>query len=269
MKKLKKEYLKNSYLKEYPLEGFLDTHIHTAPDFRHRILNDVEAALDAKSQKMRAIVLKSHIESTVGRAKIAEYVSGIKVFGGACLNTNVGGLNPEAVKTTAELGGKIVWFPTISSSKIKITSENLEEILHLAIQNDLILATGHMSIDDIFLLLDMANSLGVWKIIINHPLTKVVNATIDQQKEMSRYGYLEHCFVACMKQHDNLNPKIIADAINVVRPERCIMATDFGQAHNSRPVDGMKMFVDSMMGFGISWEQISMMCIENPYKLLF
>lgn len=250
------------------IEGFIDTHIHTSPDIKPRILNDIEAAAGAKKEGMHAIVIKSHVESTASRAKIAEEISKFNVIGGVCLNSSVGGLNPEVVKVTAALGGKIVWFPTISAPNIDITNENTEEILNIIAQKDLILATGHLKPDEIFQLLDHAKSWNIQKIIINHPLTGVVGASIEEQKEMSKYAFLEHCFVACMEKHDNLDPQIMADAIKEVGPKRCIMATDFGQSHNPKPAEGIKMFVNSMLEYGIKNPEINKMCVENPSKLL-
>lgn len=249
------------------IAGFIDTHLHTSPDIKPRILNDIEAVHDARNEKMEAIVIKSHVESTAGRAKIAEIITGFKVIGGICLNSSVGGLNPDAVKVTVGLGGKIVWFPTISAPQISINYENTEDILNLIAENNLVLATGHLKPDDIFKLLDYAKSTGIKKIIINHPLTGVVGASIDEQKKMAKYTYLEHCFVACMEKHDNLDPEIIADAIKEVGAKKCIMATDFGQAHNSRPVKGMKMFVNYMLEYGIKESDVNKMCLENPSKL--
>ncbi len=257
------ENLKNKNL----LEGFIDTHVHTSPDIKPRILNDIEAACEAKQEKMKAIVIKSHVESTAGRAQIAEKISKFKVIGGVCLNSSAGGLNPDAVKVASELGGKIVWFPTISAPDISINYENTESILNIITEKELVLATGHLKPNDIFSLIDYAKSLKIKKIIVNHPLTGVVGATIEEQKEMSKYAYLEHCFVACMEKHDNLDPNVIADAIKEIGPERCIMATDFGQAHNPAPVEGMKMFIGSMIECGIKEKYINKMCIQNPFKL--
>ncbi|MEN4017114.1 MAG: DUF6282 family protein [Methanobacterium sp.] len=254
-------------MKGIKLNGFLDTHIHTAPDIKPRILNDINAAKEAKNEGMSAIVIKSHVEPTAGRAKIAGEISNFNVIGGVCLNSGVGGLNPEAVRVTAVMGGKIVWFPTISAPKISINYENTENILNVTAENDLVLATGHLKPHDIFLLLDMAKSLNIKKIIVNHPLTRVVGASIDEQKEMAKYAYLEHCFVACMEKHDNLDPKVIADAIKEIGPKRCIMATDFGQAHNPKPTEGMKMFIDYMVKYGVKKKHINKMCIQNPSKL--
>lgn len=249
------------------IKGTIDTHIHTAPDIKPRVLNDVDAAAEAKKEGMRAIVLKSHVEPTASRAKIASYITGFDVIGGVCLNSCVGGLNPDTVKTTAKIGGKIVWFPTISAPNITLTLKKSEDILNLIAENDLVLGTGHFKADEIFLLIDYAKSSGVKKIIVNHPLTCIVGATIEEQIEMSKNAFLEHCYVATMNRHDNLNPKIIADSIKDIGSKKCIMATDFGQSHNPRPVDGMKMFINSMSECGIKKSDIEKMCIHNPSKL--
>lgn len=254
---------------KYPLEGFIETHLHTAPDARPRILNDIEAAKAAENEKMRAIVIKSHIEPTSGRARIAQEITGFKVIGGVCLNSSVGGLNTETVKTSANIGGKIIWLPTISYGKISLSCDDLEDVLIAVKENDLILATGHLGVEDIFQVLDLAKIMGLEKILINHPLTEVIGASIEEQKEMARHAYLEHCYVACMPRHDGLNPEVMADAIMEVGSKSCIMATDFGQTHNPAPVEGMKMFVASMQGWGVPWKDIKLMCKENPLKLFF
>jgi predicted TIM-barrel fold metal-dependent hydrolase len=132
----------------------------------------------------------------------------------------------------------------------------------------MVIATGHLKPDDIFTLLDMAKSLGIWKIIVNHPLTKVVGASLDEQVEMSANAYLEYCFVTCMERHDNLDPVLIRDSIKKIGANRCLMATDFGQIFNPRPVNGMKMFINSMIHEGISLDEINLMCKDNPHKLI-
>ncbi len=259
----------NGLKEKYPLEGFIDTHLHTSPDVKPRILNDVQAGFEASKEKMGGIVLKSHMGFTAGRARLAEMITGIKVIGGVTLNQSVGGLNPAAVEASALMGGKIVWLPTISYGDMDLDLEMIEDILHIIVRNDLVLATGHLNPTEIFKLLDIAHNMGIWKIIVNDPFTRVVGASIDEQKEMARHAYLEHCYVACMKKHDNIDPEVISQGINEIGPNRCIMATDFGQSHNPHPVEGMKMFISKMMELEISLDDIIIMCRNNPFKLLF
>ena len=45
------------------VEGSIDFHIHTGPDVFPRLVNDIEAAQQAKAAKMKAILLKNHVTS--------------------------------------------------------------------------------------------------------------------------------------------------------------------------------------------------------------
>lgn len=251
------------------LDGVIDIHIHTAPDIKPRLESDIETALNSKNALMQAIVLKSHCEPTSGRAKIASEITGFPVFGGVVLNESVGGLNLEAVKTCSAMEGKFVWFPTTSASTVKFDMEMVEEIIHIIADNNMVLSTGHLKPEQIFTLIDMARSQGIWKIIVNHPFARVVSATFDEQLEMSKYAFLEHCFVTCMKQHQNLDPSSIKDSIHMVGANRCIMATDFGQPHNPSPSDGMKQYINILEDLGVKKSEIHKMSIENPSKLIY
>ena len=269
MKMLRKEYHPKEFSsRNSPLEGLIDIHIHTTPDIKPRLQTDIEAAMGAKRELMHSIVLKNHYEPTSGRAMVSSAVTGFPVYGGVVLNSSVGGLNPNAVEVALGLGGRFVWFPTISYSPVEMDWEKVEEILHIVSENNMVLATGHLKPWDIFTLIDMARSHGIWRIIVNHPLTRVVGASLDEQVEMSSHAYLEHCYVACMEGHDNLDPGLIKDSIKKIGAKRCIMATDFGQIHNPSPINGMKMFISSMLEKGISIDDIRIMSMENPKKLI-
>ena len=82
------------------LEGAIDMHCHSGPSPFPRKIDHVEAARQAESVGMRAIVVKSHHHSTVMDVKAmapALQACATKVFGGIALNSQVGGLNPAAV----------------------------------------------------------------------------------------------------------------------------------------------------------------------------
>ena len=73
-------------------------------------------AQEASDAGARALVMKAHIFETATRAKVAqEKFPNIQLFGGIALNEEVGGLNAAAVRAVADLGGKIVWFPTLAA----------------------------------------------------------------------------------------------------------------------------------------------------------
>ena len=103
------------------LDGAVDLHVHPYPSPFPRRMDAAEAAQRAADAGMRAIVVKSHHHDTaMDVAALREHgieQSGIQVFGGIALNTQVGGLNPHAVNLCLAMGGKVVWFPTIASPK--------------------------------------------------------------------------------------------------------------------------------------------------------
>src|SRR5215207_8324959 len=101
------------------LVGAIDMHTHPGPSPFPRRINVADAALDAASMGFRAIVAKSHhlsmqTEILALRATILADCP-VDVFGGIAMNRTVGGLNPYAAELVLKLGGRIVWFPTISS----------------------------------------------------------------------------------------------------------------------------------------------------------
>lgn len=272
------------------MEGSIDIHIHTGPDpNRRRRVNGYEAALQAKEARMRAVVFKSHDYNTTPVAyTIQPLVPEVELYGGVSLDFETGGLNPDAVEAAGKLGSKIVWMPTFSSKNdmqkrnipnkgisILNTAGNVlpvvKDILELIKRYDMVLSTGHLSTQEIFALLEMADSMKIDKILVTHPLSVRVGptATIEEQRQMMRSGlYFEHCFTACMPQSDRLNPEKIAEAVRAIGPEHCILSTDFGQITNPPPVEGMRMYIETMRLLGITPEEIETMIKQNPASVL-
>ena len=60
----------------------------------------------------------------------------------------------------------------------------------------------------------------------------------------------------------------IAEAVRKVGPETTVMATDFGQAENSSPVEGMRRYIGEMLSLGIDQAEINRMTKLNPASLL-
>jgi len=268
------------------LKGAIDMHVHSAPDYIPRKLNDLELAIRARDYGLKALLIKSHHLPTMDRAYIvSRVVKGIKVFGGLVLNIpSCGGLNVEAVRVAVKLGAKEIWMPTISANNhVKyfkhgerginiITSSGelvpvVEEILSIIAENSIILGTGHLSVQEIKILVDEAKSIGVRKILITHPEYEVVNMSIEDQKELARKGvYFERCFYSIAT--GKIKPEDIAQAIREVGVESTIIATDLGQVTNPDPVSGLSMYVKEILRCGFTEREIEIMIKENPAKLL-
>jgi hypothetical protein len=280
------------------IEGSIDFHIHTGPDVFPRLVNDIEAAKQAKEAKMKAILLKNHVTGTGDRAQIASQVVGFPVFGGIALNLPVGGVNPQAVEMALRMGAKEVWMPTIHAAhylkevdnvpmfakllKSGIKGINLlnqdgsltngvREVLALIAQYDGIMATGHISIQEAMALVPEAKKIGVKKIVVTHPLSPMENYSINDMKEILARGatMLEHVVNDITHQMKNPIPASkIAEAIKALGAETAIMSTDSGQVINPAPVCSMENFIREMLDHGIPEKDIILMTRDNPAGML-
>jgi len=293
-----------TYLEEEELlRGAIDMHIHTSPHITETRIDAIQAAIQARDAGMKAIVIKDNFTTSAGTAYLVNrMVHGIDVFGAIVLNQSVGGLNLEAVRTAIKYGNgaKVIWMPTSSATNhinffgikkqgITICREGkllpeVEEIIDIISENNLILATGHLSVFEQELLVKTAIEKGVKKIVITHPELEVINMPLSIQKKFAEMGaYLEYCFASCtpgitipLKAYGGIRfnyvePVKIANMIKEVGPEHCIMSTDLGGSLRASPlpVEGMKMFIYAMLELGISESEIDQMIKVNPYKLLY
>jgi hypothetical protein len=270
---------------EVGLTGLIDLHIHTAPDVRPRTLDDVSAAVLAEAAGMSAIVLKSHITLTADRATLAQQrVSSLRVCGGLALNEPVGGLNPAAVEVALKIGARIIWMPTLSAQNHRQASgrndgitilkgDGLEpkllSILELIAGTDAILATGHLSVPEICLLVPTAKAAGVRRILVNHPEWPGVNMPAEVQEELRDEGaYFERCFVNTTRLGGVVPIERLVADIRRVGIDSTVLATDLGQEGNPLPSDGLRMYAAALLDEGLSEQEVQRMAGENPAALL-
>lgn len=274
-------------MKNISLEGVIDLHIHAAPDIRPRLMDDIELAREAAEADMRAVLFKSHHTLTADRAAIAEkHSGGVCVFGGLVLNHAVGGLNPAAVEAALALGAQEIWMPTLDAANhrsakgmgdggITILDETgallpaVLEILRLVAEQDVILGTGHLSVGEIQPLVKAARKSGVKRILITHPELPIVNMSVAVQEEMVGPDlFFERCLIVTTPGEGGLPLSTIAAAVRQVGTETTVMATDFGQAENPSPVEGMRRYIKEMLDFGFDQNEIERMTCVNPAGLL-
>lgn len=263
-------------MEEMDLTGVVDLHIHSAPDVRPRSVTDLEAAREARNAGMQAILIKSHVTSTADRAQIAEsVVDGVRVFGGLVLNEQVGGLNPAAVESALALRAAIIWLPTFEGQpRTGVTVFDAEghmrpvlrDIISLVRDADRVLATGHIGYRESLAVVATAREMGLRKILVTHPEWYGLNLEIEQLKALAGEGvYFEHCY---LNGRDQEGLERIAAQIRAVGPESTVLTTDLGQAGNPSPVEGMRSYIVSLLGMGISEADVSLMVRENPASLL-
>lgn len=267
------------------MEGAIDFHVHAAPDpYHERRLDVLDLAHRSKEAGMRAVVAKNHQFGTAPLASLVNrIVPGFTLIGSLTLNREAGGLNPDIVESAAMAGAKVIWMPTSSSiinsregqgiSLLDDGQKLLPEvmsILEIIRDNDMVLGTGHISLEEMVAVTAKGNALGV-KITITHPLHTGFGQrlTLKQQQELISMGsIIEHCFVACMPDLGGMSPKVIVDHIKGAGEEHCVLSTDFGQATNPLPPEGFRMMIGNMLNYGLSEEEIETVIKINPARLL-
>ncbi len=263
------------------LTGAIDLHIHPAPDVWPRIMDDLELAREAARRGMRAILLKSHWTLTADRAYLVEQVvPGIRVFGGLALNEAVGGFNPIAVEAALKMGAAQIWMPTLSAAAGKAGGLTIFQdgslraevlaVLKLVAEADAILGTGHLSTGEIIALVPAARDIGVRKILITHPEHPPVEMPPAVQEDLrDRYRVLfERCLITTVYGGGPLPFEALAQVIRRVGFESTVISTDFGQARNPSPMDGLASYLAGLRQCGFSEAEIRRMSRENPAQLL-
>ena len=277
------------------LAGSIDMHLHIGPDEMDARVTGLEAAEQAVEVGMKAIVLKNHsYPTTPVSAVVNELIPEIEVFGGICLDYEIGGLNLDALEKHANIGVKVAWMPTFSSTNSrakmralglqlkgdgfsiltddgKLVSE-IDPILDVIKKHDIVLASGHMSPPEIFALVEAARKKGIEKIVITHPSDgefMEVTLTVEELKQLAGMGaYIEQTTVTLLPTEFCHSPQERVKLIKEIGVEHCIMSTDLGQYWNIYPAEGFRFFMAILLRNGLTPEDIEIMAKKNPAQLL-
>lgn len=271
------------------LEGALDIHVHCAPDPRvERRGSALDIARQARDFGMRGLVLKSHEYPTQPLAfTTSQVVPDISIIGGIALDDEVGGLNAKAVEATARMGGRMVWMPTFSaradrqhkglSGGISLLDDQgklipeVYPVLEVIKSYDMALATGHISTQESMALVAEARNMGINRVVVTHGTTMSfwTSMTIEDMKTLAGMGaYIEHCLHVMMPLTYRLAPRELAEIINSIGMERCIISSDFGQDFHPMPPEGMRMGIATLLQAGLEEVEVGMLVKDNPSRLL-
>lgn len=266
------------------LKGAYDLHIHTAPDFRTRSVDDFEALLDAEKYGMAGIMIKNHYEPTQARAQTVSKYANTKAvaYGGIVLNSTVGGLNPYAVENSLRQGAKMVWLPTMDSvisvaqgkgQEFKnrravdiLDGDNkllpaVHDIMDCVKARNVYLATGHLPTAHSLIFLEEALKRGV-NVIFTHPDWTRDRVPVDMQVDLARRGVLIE------KVFRMLPPEEMCKSICAIGFENCFVTTDRGQPGEAKPVDAMLEYIGTMLEHGISAKGIQTLIRDVPQHII-
>jgi hypothetical protein len=287
------------------LRGAFDTHVHISPDVVERKIDDISLAHKFAELGMAGFGLKSHYGSTAERASVVRAaVPGIQVLGAISLNRAVGGMNPLAVEIAAREGARIVWFPTVDSEneahereappgakvpvwvkvQLDLRQQGIEiepvpvvdgnggvlpetrTVLELIARHDLVLATGHLSRDEIFTVVDAAVDAGVKTIVVTHPEFPSQSIGVDDQRALAEKGaLLERCFTT--PHTGKVEWETWIENIRATGAENSVLSTDLGQSFNPPVEDGLALMVDRLLDAGFDEEEVHTMAVKNTRRV--
>lgn len=287
------------------INGAYDLHVHSAPDILPRKMDDLEMAERIVKSGMAGYAIKSHFFCTAERATLVNKVySGCRAIGTICLNNSVGGINPIAVEMAGRAGTKLVWFPTTDPEIIQkqvfapgqkklaywaqivigLKNEGIDipginilkdgklipqvyDVLDTMARHNMILATGHVSSEEVFALVKAAKERKLERIIITHVTFPGTFFGIEDQKELAKYGaYMEHCTNTVTS--GKMGYETVLEHIKALGADRVVLATDLGQSANAYPDEGLLDFCNRLVESGISETDVRKMVVSNPEALL-
>lgn len=283
------------------MRGAIDPHMHSGPANVARSLDHIEAMQEASQCGYAAIVFKDHHYDVSPTARLLarhfpQFTT--KVFSGIVLNSTVGGMNPLAVEHCAAHGGKIVWMPTLSAENHnrwalthnhpaasasmrapaevpvtidrRVVRDDAKAVLDVIAAKNLILATGHLHVEEVWRVTDEARRRGVKQIIVTHP-EDIVDASMNDVGGLAAAGcYIEHSLAgfvegSSLRGHTYDDLKLWIDAGTV---DRTILCSDLGAAGTIRPVEGFRRAIKGCIDLGYSDDEIRRLFSQNAAAML-
>jgi hypothetical protein len=281
------------------LIGAIDNHIHAFPDFVFRAQDMIQVAIDAARAGMRAVAFKDHWNLSANAAYVTqrhidylvekgELERGLEVYGGI---GTCHGMNPEVIRIALQYpNAKMVWFPTFTSygywrgagqtdhEGVRLVDEatgrvlpEVVRIMELATERKVGIGLGHTDFQELLPLAQTARDVGA-RCVLDHPLLELNKLLLDEMKQLADLGVYVGTY--CQPMIPSLYQPV-ADPLETIRtmreigPQRCIIGSDFGQVMHVNSVDGMRIFLRGLLGFGITRDEIFTMIRDNPARLMW
>jgi len=287
----------------YLPEEAIDTHVHVG-DINH---------LDGGFRRQFTITeLNALGLVTVAKAHFLPFVPEMQfVYGSMTLNN---GLNPDFILQARREMTKpwVVWFPTLNAknhhdvvahdtawaelfkdpslgepiSVLDLSGQlttQVQETIYSIAEAKAILATGHLSAQEVNSVVPFAISVGVRAIVLTHVSSRHNRINVDDQKRLIGLGlinnipvYAEHCAITWIDGKEGAYDlaRDFVQPIKLVGPEFCLLSSDCGRvvSPNSNkpatPQECLGQFTKSLTDNGLSNSDIYKMVVINPRKLL-
>ena len=181
--------------------------------------------------------------------------------------------------SVATCGGQLFWasFPKPCASGGDLLPEVKEAIQVIATHKtrdsngDLILATGHNSPEEDFMMIKEAVKAGVKHIIITHPLLDVVDMTDAQIKEAVNLGPEIYAEFTSQFGNPDAKPETVKQYVSGIRAagvEHAFVSSDTGQLGSQFQPDALANCARTLRSNGFTEHELDLLLKINPAKML-
>jgi len=280
-------------------DGAVDLHVHCAPSFFPRWGDGLDVVRACEAAGLAAVLLKAHEGGTYDGAAALDGLSPtLRLRGAIMLNRYVGGVNAAAVEAALRLGGRCVWFPTIdadaharafgstgaypaqrggveSPTGIRVLDDaggcvpEALEVLALAAEHDALVATGHLSAEEVAEVVRCAVAAGVHRLLVQHPCFPVPALGADELEPLVRAGAVIE--LTALSVSPVWQTSTIAEAAALLQRfggEHVVLSSDAGQANSPPPPEALRAFAQSLHEAGVPDAELRKALDETPTSLL-
>ena len=147
----------------------------------------------------------------------------------------------------------------------------VKQIMEMAAEKKVGIGFGHTDFEELLPLAKIGKR-NRRRATFDHPLLELNKLLLDEMKQLRDLGVYVGTY--CQPMIPSLYQPV-ADPMETIRtikeigPDRCIIGSDFGQVLHMDAVDGMRVFIRALLGFGIKPEEVKVMLKDNPAKLMW
>jgi predicted TIM-barrel fold metal-dependent hydrolase len=225
----------------------------------------------------------------------------VEAFGAVVLNRSVGGIDPYVAEAAIHYGARVVWMPsnhskhhaayfdrpdypqfgrlrkqlpgegvTVFEDDGRTLTKAARSVCEVVAENDVALATGHLSLAEIRALLEAATSAGVGRFIVTHANWSLCKLEIEVQKELIEKGAtIEYVASSCVSPiFWEQQPAELAEWITELRGENIVLGSDLGQYAGPPHPEGLRMLLAALLELGVPYEYLEKMTRINSERVL-
>jgi hypothetical protein len=143
-------------------------------------------------------------------------------------------------------------------------------ICEIVAENDVALATGHLSLPEIRALLDAARAAGVSRFIVTHANWSLCKLDLEVQRELISGGAtIEYVACSCVSPiFWEQQPGELAEWIIALRGDNLVLGSDLGQFAGPPHPEGLRMLLAALLDIGVPYEYLEKMAKQTPAEVL-